>query len=89
MAEGADAKRGGLLEDVRWRLVGPFRAGRVVAVAMEKVRSWDAATGAERDAFERDTASASDRLAVSPDGRWLAVTQDHMAQVNDLVPPGP
>ena len=31
---------------------------------------------------------SSDRLAVSPDGRWLAVTQDHMAQVNDLVPPG-
>jgi hypothetical protein len=33
MAEGVDAKRGGLLDDVRWRLVGPFRAGRVVAVA--------------------------------------------------------
>lgn len=33
MADAADAKRGGLLEEVRWRLVGPFRAGRVVAVA--------------------------------------------------------
>ena len=30
-----------------------------------------------------------DRLARSPDGRWLAVTQDHMAQVIELVLTGP
>ena len=29
---------------------------RVVAVAMQKIRIWDVATGAEQDAFERDTA---------------------------------
>ena len=56
--------------------------GRVVAVAMEKVRAWDAATGAERDAFERDTASSSDRLAVSPDGRWMAITSPFGAGVS-------
>ncbi len=47
---------------------------RVVAVAMQRISIWDVATGTEQDTFERGTSSASDRLAVSPDGRWLAVT---------------
>ncbi|HXM58257.1 MAG TPA: glycosyl hydrolase, partial [Candidatus Dormibacteraeota bacterium] len=33
MDEGVKAAGGGLLDGVRWRLIGPFRAGRVVAVA--------------------------------------------------------
>jgi WD40 repeat protein len=48
--------------------------GRIVAVGMHKIRIWDVATGGELDAFERGAASGSDRLAVSPDGRWLAIT---------------
>ncbi|MFI5454702.1 MAG: hypothetical protein ACHRXM_04565 [Isosphaerales bacterium] len=64
---------------------------RVVAVGMQKIRIWDAATGAEQDAFERISASSSDRLAVSPDGRWLAVTSPFGpgAQIFDIGPPGP
>ena len=33
MAEGENGSGGGLLDGVHWRLIGPFRAGRVVAVA--------------------------------------------------------
>ena len=47
---------------------------RVAAVGMQKIRIWDAATGTELDAFERGASSSSDRLAISPDGRWMAVT---------------
>ena len=63
---------------------------RVVAVAMQKIRIWDVATGAEQDAFERGTSGGSDRLAVSPDGRWLAVTSPFGAGVTifDISPPG-
>lgn len=62
---------------------------RVVAVGMLKVRIWDAATGAEQDAFERQVGS-SDRLAVSPDGRWLAITAPIGNGVGIVdVPPGP
>jgi hypothetical protein len=41
---------------------------------MHRISLWDVATGTEQDTFERDTSRGSDRLAVSPDGRWLAVT---------------
>ena len=55
---------------------------RVAAVGMQKIRIWDAATGTELDAFERGTAaSSSDRLAISPDGRWMAVTSPFGAGV--------
>jgi WD40 repeat protein len=63
---------------------------RLVAVAMQRICIWDVATGTEQDAFERYTSSASDRLAVSPDGRWLAVTSPFGAGVSilDISPPG-
>jgi WD40 repeat protein len=62
---------------------------RVVAVGMLKVRIWDAATGAEQDAFARHVGS-SDRLAVSPDGRWLAITSPVGNGVGIVdIPPGP
>ena len=63
--------------------------GRVVAVGMQKIRIWDAATGVELDAFERGSGGGSDRLAVSPDGRWLAITSPFGAGLSivDIVPP--
>ena len=65
--------------------------GRVVAVGMHKIRVWDVATGDELDAFERGGGGGSDRLAVSPDGRWLAITSPFGAGVSivDIVPPRP
>jgi hypothetical protein len=50
--------------------------------------AWDAGSGARQDFIRRES-TPSDRLAVAPDGRWIAVTQGHHAQVIDLVPPGP
>ena len=63
--------------------------GRVVAVGMHKIRVWDAATADELDAFERGGGGGSDRLAVSPDGRWLAITSPFGAGINilDILPP--
>jgi WD40 repeat protein len=61
---------------------------RVVAVGMQMIRTWDVATGTEQESFERSSASASDRLAVSPDGRWLAVTAPFGAGVVDISPTG-
>ena len=46
---------------------------RVVGIMMQTIVIWDAATGAETDSLNRDSGSSADRLAVSPDGRWLAV----------------
>jgi WD40 repeat protein len=65
--------------------------GRVLAVGMQKIRIWDAATSGEFDAFERGTGGGSDRIAVSPDGRWLAVTSPFGTgvQIFDIPPPGP
>jgi hypothetical protein len=63
---------------------------RVVAVAEHKIRIWDAATGAELVAYdERGGSGSSDRLAVSPDGRWLAITRPGHVAVQDISPPGP
>ena len=63
----------------------------IVAVAMNKFRIWDSATGAEVDAFERNSSGSSDRIAVSPDGRWLAVTSPLGAGVTiiDISPAPP
>jgi WD40 repeat protein len=63
---------------------------RVAAVAMQRISLWDVATGTEQDTFERDVSSGSDRLAVSPDGRWLAVTSPFGVGVSilDISPPG-
>jgi WD40 repeat protein len=47
---------------------------RVVGIAMQTIVIWDAATGDELDSLERLIGGSSgDRLAISPDGRWLAV----------------
>jgi WD40 repeat protein len=63
---------------------------RVAAVAMQRIRLWDVATGTEEDTFERDVSGGSDRLAVSPDGRWLAVTSPFGVGVSvlDISSPG-
>jgi len=64
---------------------------RVAGVMMQSVVIWDAATGAETDCLDRATGSSADRLAVSPDGRWLAVTQSvgAGASILDISPTGP
>jgi WD40 repeat protein len=60
---------------------------RVVAVAMQDIRTWDVATGIEQTAFQRGSSSSSDRLAVSPDGRWMAITGPvGQLQVVDIPP---
>ncbi len=62
---------------------------RVVAVGMHKFRMWDVVTGEVQDAFERRGGSSSDRLVVSPDGRWCAVTSPvgNGAGIFDIVAP--
>jgi WD40 repeat protein len=62
---------------------------RVVAVAMQKIRIWDVATGTEQDAFQRTSSTSSDRLAISPDGRWLAITAPVQVSILDISPPVP
>ena len=47
---------------------------RVAAVAMQSIVIWNAATGEELDSLDRESGGSADRLAISPDGRWLAVT---------------
>jgi WD40 repeat protein len=61
---------------------------RVIAVAMQDVRVWDVATGIEQSAFERSSSTSSDRLAVSPDGHWMAMTGHVAVSVVDI-PPSP
>jgi WD40 repeat protein len=47
---------------------------RGVGIAMQTIVIWDATTGDELDSLDRLTGgSSADRLAISPDGRWLAV----------------
>jgi WD40 repeat protein/beta-lactamase regulating signal transducer with metallopeptidase domain len=60
---------------------------RVVAVVDRAIMVWDAESGARQDIIRRRHGGSFDRLAVSPDGRWLAATQEYRAQVMDLVPP--
>jgi WD40 repeat protein len=64
---------------------------RVVGVLMNTIVTWDAATGAERDSLERGMGGSADHLAVSPDGRWLAVTQPagNGVGILDIGPTGP
>jgi hypothetical protein len=62
----------------------------VVALVRGTIAIWDVATGAERDSLEReDSASPADRLALSPDGRWLAVTEVVRPYVRLLEMPAP
>ena len=61
---------------------------RIAAVAMNTVVIWDAATAAQIDYINRSSSSSGDRLAFSPDGHWLAVTQPlGNTQIIDLAPP--
>ncbi len=57
---------------------------RVAAVAMRSVVIWNAATGDEEDSLEKTSASLRDRLAISPDGRWLAVTEVGDLRIFDI-----
>ena len=60
---------------------------RVIAVAFMDVKTWDVATAIEVDAVRRGGASgSSDRLAVSPDGRWLAITGPFGVDFMDIPP---
>ena len=61
---------------------------RVAAVAKQSVVIWNAATGEEEDSLERGSGSSADRLAVSPDGRWLAVTDAGSISTFDIGPVG-
>ncbi len=61
---------------------------RVAAVATRSVVIWNAATGDEEDSIERPSWSSRDRLAVSPDGRWLAVTEVGEVRIFDISPAG-
>jgi WD40 repeat protein len=46
----------------------------VIAIAVQHVRTWAAATAIDQNAFQRfGPCSQSDRLAVSRDGQWLAI----------------
>ena len=84
--EPAGPNRGDqICSDVAFTLDGR----RVVAVAMLKFKIWDVATGTEQDSFPRRTGSSSDCLAVSPDGRWLALTEQGRVSVLDIRPPAP
>jgi WD40 repeat protein len=47
---------------------------RVVSVTEATIATWDTATGAEQDSLVRNSGTSADHLAISPDGRWLAVT---------------
>jgi hypothetical protein len=61
---------------------------RVIAIAESMIVTWDAATGAELDLLGRLEGDVADRLAVSPDGRWLAITQGmRRVRVLDLSEP--
>ena len=64
---------------------------RVAGVMMQSVVIWDAATGAETDCLDRGSGSSADRLAVSPDGRWLAVTGTIGPNISifEIGPPAP
>jgi hypothetical protein len=66
--------RANLGQDVFSDLVFTPDGRRVIALAGPAIAIWDATTGAERNALERNFHKPTDRLAVAPDGRWLAVT---------------
>jgi WD40 repeat protein/beta-lactamase regulating signal transducer with metallopeptidase domain len=64
---------------------------RVAGIMMTTIAIWDAATGDEQDSLDRGSGSSADRLAVSPDGRWMAVSGMGWSGVSlyDISPPGP
>ncbi len=64
---------------------------RLAGIMMTTIVIWDAETAAEMDSLDRGSGSSADRLAVSPDGRWLAVNSPAWGGVSifDSGPPGP
>ncbi len=62
---------------------------RLAAVMTGAIVVWDAESGARQDFIRYIGGGSSDRLAISPDGRWIAATKGHSPRVMDLVPPGP
>jgi WD40 repeat protein len=46
---------------------------RVAGTMTATIVIWDAATGEEIESLDRGSGSSADRLAISPDGRWLSV----------------
>jgi WD40 repeat protein len=64
---------------------------RVVGIMMATIVIWDAATGDEIASLDRGSGSSADRLAISPDGQWLAVNSPAWGGVSifDLGPSGP
>jgi WD40 repeat protein len=64
---------------------------RVAGIMMTTIVIWDAATGDELDSLDRGSGSSADRLAFSPDGRWLAVSSMGWGGVSifDVSPSGP
>ncbi len=74
------------LWDVQGNRLTPDGHG-VAAVMMTTVAIWDTSNGALKDYFDRRSGSSSDCLAVSPDGRWLAVTDGQLPHIIDITPP--
>jgi WD40 repeat protein len=60
---------------------------RVASITRSTLAIWDAATGVERDSLDRTFLRSQDHLAISPDGRWLAVTEAQGVKLIDIVPP--
>ncbi len=65
---------------------------RVAGVMMNMLVVWDAATGDQQASLDRSIGTSADRLAVSPDGRWLAALEIGLGgaiRTYDISPPGP
>jgi WD40 repeat protein len=64
---------------------------RVAAVAMQTIVIWDAMAGDVEESLDRHTGSSADRLAISPDGRWLTVSGPIGSGLStfDISPPRP
>jgi WD40 repeat protein len=65
---------------------------RVAGVMMNMLVVWDAATGNQQASLDRSIGTSADRLAVSPDGRWLAAQEIGLGgaiRTYDISPPGP
>ncbi len=60
---------------------------RVAAVGQRAIGFWDI-NGTQRDFIERRSGRVEDRLAFSPDGRWLGIIEMRNASLIDLSPVG-
>ncbi len=62
---------------------------RIISVAGSTIGIWDASTGVEFASLVVSTGNAGHQLAVSPDGRWLAITDHHRPYVRLIGIPQP